>query len=327
MKAIVYREYGSPDVLHLEELDKPRPKDNEVLIKVHAAEVTKGDCEMRSFQFAVRWFWLPLRLVFGAFKPGKIILGGYLSGEVEAVGKDVSNFNTGDHVFGSAGLRLGAYGEYVCLPEASSIVRKPVNATFEQAAAVPLGGLNALHFLTKANIRPGEKVLINGAGGSIGTFGVQIAKALGAQVSAVDSGIKEQMLRRIGADHFIDYKEQNFAEGGQTYDVVFSMVAGTSYADCLGVLNPGGRYLLANPRMTDMLKSFFTNKFTNKTVIFAFAGETKEELLELARMIEDGRVSAVVDKIYPMDQIVEAHRRVETEQRLGTIVVSIANPP
>jgi NADPH:quinone reductase-like Zn-dependent oxidoreductase len=292
---------------------------------VHAAEVTKSDCEMRSFQFAVKWFWLPLRIAFGIFKPKRAVLGGYFSGEIQTVGKDVSGFKKGDQVFGSAGLRLGSYGEYVCLPDNATIVTKPSNTTFEQAAAVPLGGLNAIHFLRKANIQPGERVLINGAGGSIGTFGVQIAKAMGAEVTAVDSGIKEEMLRQIGADHFIDYTEQNFAKNGSTYDVIFSMVAQSSYSNCISALNPKGRYLLANPRIEDMLKSFFTTKFTDKEVSFAFAGETNEELLTLKNMIEDGLISPIVDKIYPMEQVVEAHSRVETEQRLGTIVISVAN--
>jgi len=190
MKAIVYEKYGSPDVLSVKEVEKPIPRDDEVLIKVHAAEVTKADCEMRSFDFQVKWFWLPLRVAFGLIKPKKQVLGGYLSGEVESVGKDVSKFNKGDKIFGATKLRLGAYGEYVCLPDSYTLATKPCNVSFEAAAAAPLGGLNALHFLRKANIQKGEKVLINGAGGSIGTFGVQIAKAMGAEVTAVDSTVK-----------------------------------------------------------------------------------------------------------------------------------------
>ena len=194
MKAVVYTKYGSPDVLQLKDVEKPSPKNDEVLIKVCAAEVTKADCELRSFKFAVKWFWLPLRLAMGLITPRRPILGGYFSGEVESVGKDVSRLKKGNQVFGSTQLRMGAYGEYVCLPESYTIVQKPPNISFEEAAAVPLGGLNALHFMRKANIRNGEKVLINGAGGSIGTFAVQIAKSMGAEVTAVDSTIKEEML-------------------------------------------------------------------------------------------------------------------------------------
>lgn len=325
MRAIVYRKYGSPDVLHLENVDKPVPEDNEILIRVHAAEATKSDCEMRSFNFAVKWFWLPLRIMFGLFRPKKTILGGYFSGEVEAVGKGVTGFSNGDQIFGSAGFKFGAYAEYMCLPENSTIAPKPSNISFEEAAAVPLGALNAIHFLNKAKIKPGDSILINGAGGSIGTFAVQIAKAQGAIVTAVDSSIKEEMLRQIGADHFIDYKKQNFAKSGKTHDVLFSMVAGISFSECLSVLKPDGRLLLANPRIADMLRSLITNNFSTKNVDFAFAGETRQELLELKTMIETGIIHPVVDRVYPMDQAAEAHRTVESEQRLGTIVIAMSN--
>jgi NADPH:quinone reductase-like Zn-dependent oxidoreductase len=325
MKAIVYRNYGPAEVLHMEELEKPAPENDEILTKICAAEATKSDCEMRKFQFAVKWFWLPLRIAFGLFKPKKIVLGGYFSGIVETVGSDVSEFKKGDQVFGSTGMRMGAYGEYACLPASSTIVAKPSNITFEQAAAVPLGGLNALHFMRIADIQPGEKVLINGAGASIGTFAVQIAKAMGAKVTAVDSGIKEKMLRQIGAEHFIDYNKQDFTNSGQTYDVIFNMVAGSDYSACISALKPKGRYLLANPRFMDMLKSFFTNKFSNKKVSFAFAGEKKEELLELKKMIEDGSIIPVVDKVYEMEKAAQAHHRVESEQRLGIVVISMGN--
>ena len=323
MKAVVYTKYGSPDVLQLKEVEKPIPKDDEVLIKVHAAEATKADCELRSFNFPVKWYWLPLRIAMGLIKPKKQILGGYFAGEVESVGKDVSKFKKGDQIFGTAKLRMGAYGEYVCLPASYTLVPKPHNVSFEEAAAVPLGGLNALHFLRKANIRKREKVLVNGAGGSIGTFGVQIAKAMGAEVTAVDSIIKEEMLRRIGADHFFDYTKEDFTKSGQTYDVIFDMVAKSSYSECIKALNPKGHYLMANPRMSDMLRSVLTSKFTDKTAIFIFAGEKEEELLALKEMIEEGKIQSIYDKIYPFEQAAEAHRRVETEQRLGPVVISV----
>ena len=177
MKAIVYTEYGPPEVLQIKEIEKPYPKNDEVLIKVHSTEVTKADCEMRSFNFAVKWFWLPLRLAWGVFKPKKQVLGGYFSGEIEDIGKNVSRFVIGDQVFGATKMRFGAYAEYLCLPASYTLVKKPSNMTYEAAAAVPLGGLNALHFMRKAKIKEGDKILINGAGGSIGTFGVQIAKS------------------------------------------------------------------------------------------------------------------------------------------------------
>jgi len=323
MKAIVYTKYGSPDVLQVKEVDKPKPKDDEVLCKVHAAEVTKADCEMRSFNFQVKWFWLPLRIVMGLTKPKKQILGVYFAGEVDSVGKDVSRFKPGDQIFGATRLRLGAYGEYVCLPASYTLVSKPNSMSFEEAAAVPLGGLNALHFLRKANIAKGEKVLVNGAGGSIGTFGVQIAKTMGAEVTAVDSTIKEELLRRIGIDHFIDYTKEDFTSSGQTYDVIFDMVANSSYSGCVNALNPKGRYLMANPRISDMIRSVLTSIFTDKSAIFIFAGEKEEELLALKEMLEEGKLKPIVDKIYPLEQAAEAHLRVETEQRLGPIVISV----
>jgi len=323
MKAIVYTEYGAPDVLQIKEIKKPEPDDDQILIRIHAVEATKADCEIRSFNFAVKWFWLPMRIAMGVTKPKKHLLGGYFAGVVETVGKDVSKFKQGDQVFGTTRILFGAYGEYVCLPASYTIVPKPHNMSFEEAAAVPLGGLNALHFMKKANIRNGDRILINGAGGSIGTFAVQIAKAMGAEVTAVDSTIKEEILRRIGADHFFDYTREDFTDSGQTYDVIFNMVARSSYSKFVNSLNPGGRYLMGNPRLSDMLRSVVTCRFTSKTAIFAFAGEKEEELFELKEMIEEGRIKSIVDKVYPPEQAAEAHRRVETEQRLGIVVISM----
>ena len=324
MKAIVYTKYGAADVLHLQEMAIPVPDEDEIRIKVHAVEATKADCEMRSFKFAVKWFWLPLRVALGITRPKKQVLGGYFAGKVDAVGTNVSRFKCGDAVFGTAGLRFGAYGEYLCLPASYTIVPKPQNMSFEEAAAVPLGGLNALHFMRKANIQSGEKVLINGAGGSIGTFALQIAKTMGAEVTVVDSGIKQEMLRRIGADHFIDYNREDFNKSDQTYDVIFDMVAGSSYSGCVNSLNPGGRYLIGNPRLADMLRAVLTTRFSDKTAIFAFASESEDELLTLKDMIEAGKIVSVVDKIYAPEQAAEAHRRVETEQRLGIVVIRLA---
>lgn len=322
MKAVVYTEYGPPEVLKLKEVEKPVPGDDEVLIRVHAAEATKSDCEMRRCEFAVKWLWLPMRIALGVSNPKNPILGGYFAGEIESVGNDVAKFKTGDQVFGAARLRMGAYGEFMCLPANYTIVPKPHNLSFEEAAAVPFGGLNALHFMRKANIRSGEKVLINGAGGSIGTYAVQIAKALGAEVTAVDCTIKEEMLRRIGADHFFDYTTEHFAKKGRTYDVILNMVARSSFSECMRSLNPGGRYLMANPRLSDMLRSVLASRLTDKAAIFAFAGEKEEELLALKEMIEEGKIKAIIDKTYSMEHAAEAHRRVETEQRLGTVVIS-----
>jgi NADPH:quinone reductase-like Zn-dependent oxidoreductase len=322
MKAMVYTRYGPPEVLHLAEVKIPVPGDDDVLITVRAVEATKSDCELRRFQFPVKWFWLPLRLALGLFRPKRQILGGYVAGEVAGVGRNVTRFTKGDAIFGAARLRLGGYGEYMCLPADYTLVPKPENVSFAEAAAVPLGGLNALHFMRKARIEMGETVLINGAGGSIGTFGIQIAKAMGAEVTAVDSAIKEMLLRHIGADHFIDYAREDFTQSGRTYDVIFDMVARNSFAKCVAALNPGGRYLMANPRLSDMLRSVLTSLFTDKTAVFALAGETEEELLTLKQMIEEGTVKPVVDRIYPLEEAVDAHRRVEAEERLGPVVLA-----
>lgn len=323
MKAIVYERYGGPDVLHVAEVEKPPLRDDEVQIRVHAAEATKADCELRSFRFPVKWFWLPLRLAWGITRPRRRILGGYFAGKVAAVSRKVTKFREGDAVFGCAQLRMGAYGEYLCLPAGYTIVPKPDNLTFEEAAAVPLGGLNALHFLRRAGVREGESVLVNGAGGSIGTFAVQIAKSMGAKVTAVDSAAKAGLLREIGADHVIDYAAEDFTRGVRTYDVIFDMVVRSAYAGCVASLAPGGRYLMGNARLSDMIRAVATTRFTDKTVVVALAGETEEELLALKTMIESRQIRPVLDRIFPMDQAADAHRRVETEQRLGIVVISM----
>ena len=325
MKAITYSRYGSPDVLQLKDVEKPIPEDDEVLIKVRAVEVTKSDCEMRSFKYSVKWFWLPLRIALGVRKPRRQILGGYFAGEIASKGKDVNHFSVGDQVFGAARLRLGCYGEYVTLPASYTIVAKPNNISFAEAAAVPLGGLNALHFMRRADIRAGEKVLINGAGGSIGAHAVQIAKSMGAEVIAVDGPIKKDFLLRMGADHFIDYTKEDFSAYGRRYDAIFDMVPGSSYSTCINSLNPNGRYLSGNPRLSVMLRSIFTTRFTNKMASFAFARETREELLTLKHMIEEGKIRSIVDRVYSMQQAPEAHHRVETEERVGAVVIAIGN--
>jgi len=327
MKAITYATYGPPDVLRVQEVKKPVPKDDEVLIRVRAAEATKSDCEMRSFRYSVKWFWLPLRIALGVRKPRRTVLGGYFSGEVVALGKDVERFSVGDPVFGSARLRLGCYGEYVALPASYTIVPKPTNMSFADASAVVLGGLNALHFMRLAKLQPGETVLINGAGGSIGAYGVQIAKAMGAEVTAVDTTIKEDIPRRFGADHFIDYTKEDFAATGNSYDVIFDMVPGSSFSACIRTLNPNGRYLAGNATLSTMLRSVLTSRFSNKTAKFAFAGETKRELLALKEMIEAGEIGSIVDGVYPMEQAAEAHARVEAEQRVGAVVIEIGETP
>jgi NADPH:quinone reductase-like Zn-dependent oxidoreductase len=243
MKAIVLTKFGPPDVLQLQEVAKPTPKDKEVLIRIYATTVTAGDCELRRLKapLALR---LPIRIFVGLIRPRPIILGQELAGEIEAVGKEVTRFRRGDQVFGWSGLRLGAYAEYTCLPEDGVLAIKPSTMTYEEAAALPVGGLDAVYFMRKGNIQPGQKVLINGAGGSIGTFAIQLAKYFGADVTAVDSTGKLDMLRSIGADHVIDYTQEDFTKNGETYDVIFDVVGKSSFSRSVRLLTHNGRYLL-----------------------------------------------------------------------------------
>lgn len=331
MKAITYERYGPPEALHLADVSTPVPKDDEVLIRVRAAEATKADCEMRSFRFSVRWFWLPLRVALGVRRPRRRILGSYFAGEVARVGKDVAVFRVGDQVFGTSGLRLGAYGEFLAATARATIVEKPRNMSFTDAAAVPMGGLNALHFMRLAHIHPGDRVLILGAGGSIGAHAVQIARAMGAEVTAVDRGTKAEFLRRLGADHVVDYTTEDALALAERYDVVFDMVPGSSLAAAIRALRPGGRYLNGNPRLSILIRAPFVRRFTSKTATCAFARETRDELLALKAMIEEGAIASIVDRVVPMTEAAAAHRLVESETRRGAIVLAIgpawAEPP
>lgn len=322
MKAVIYERYGPPEVLRVVERPTPLPKDDEIQIRVKAVEVTKSDCELRSFHFPVKWFWLPLRLGFGITGPRRQILGSYFAGTVTAKGANVTRFEIGDDIFGAAAFRLGAYGEYVCLPETYTLEHKPANLSFVEAAAIPLGGLNALHFVRKARLQSGDRLLINGAGGSIGTFALQIAKSMGVEVTVVDHGAKASMLKGLGADHFIDYTQQDFAQTGETYDAVLDMVASSSYTSAMQVLKAGGRYLMGNPRLSDMVRSKMASRKGSKIAIFEFAGEKPEELATLRDMAAQGQIRSAIDSVYPMDQIQEAHRRVQTEDRIGLIVMA-----
>lgn len=321
MKAVTYQSYGPASVLQLRDVPMPEPTENEIRINVQACEVTKGDCELRSFKFAVQWFAVPLRIALGIRKPRRQILGGYVAGIVDAVGTQVTQFKVGQKVFGSTQLRLGGYGQFVCVPENFSFATMPESVSFAQAAAVLLGGFNAWHFMKLANVKAGQKVLINGAGGSIGVYGLQIAKAFGAHVTVVDAPHKEAMLRNLGADHFINYQTQSFVNNGEHYHVILNMVAQGKFTEFRNALTANGCYLMANPRVSDMLQAFFTNKFSTRRAVFSFAGERKHELEELKTMLDNGDLKAVVDSEMPLAEAVAAHQRVESEQRLGAVVL------
>ena len=324
MKAIEYLKYGPPEVLNLKEIKQPTPKNDEVLIKVYATTVTAGDCEVRSFKIPLM-FWLPIRIYMGLFKPRIKILGQEFAGEIEEAGKDVKQFKKGDRVFGATEMKLGAYSEYICLPESYPIASIPSNLSYEEAAAVPVGGLNALHFLRQANIREGQKVLINGAAGSIGTFAVQIAKSSGAEVTAVDSTTKLNILLSLGADHVVDYTKEDFTGSGKKYDVIFDVAGKASFTRCIKSLNKNGYYLLANPRFIKMVRGFLISLIGSKKVISGMAPEKNEDLVYLAELVGNGKLKTFIDRRYPLEQIPDAHRYVETGQKKGNVVITVGN--
>ena len=322
MKAIVWTKYGPPDVLQLREVETPMPAENEVRIKVHAATVTAGDCEVRSLKILIL-FRLPVRLYAGLMKPQRItILGQELAGEVESVGKGVTRFKEGDPVFAPTFFRFGAYAEYACLPE-SYLHLKPANMTFEEAATIPTGGVNGLHFLNVANVQRGERVLINGAGGSIGTYAIHIAKSLGAEVTAVDSAEKLAMLRSIGADHVVDYTSEDFTRRGETYDVIIDVAGKSPFSGSLRSLNTNGRYILGNASLPAMLKSRFTPKTAGKKVMVALANYQAEDYARLRELIEAGQIKPVIDRRYPLEQTAEAHSYVDTGNKKGNVVITM----
>jgi NADPH:quinone reductase-like Zn-dependent oxidoreductase len=328
MKAIVWTAYGPPDVLQFQEIEKPTHKGNEVLIRIHATTVTAGDCELRSLKLPV-FISLPMRIWLGFRKPkGRTIPGTELAGEIEAVGRDVKRFKVGDQVFGSAGMGFGANAEYICLPEEpgemeGGVVTKPANMTYEEAATVPFGGRDALHFLRLGKIQSGQKVLINGAGGSIGTFAVQLAKLDGAEVTAVDSSGKLDMLLSLGADHVIDYTTEDFTENGEVYDVIFDVVGTVSFSRSAESIKESGTYLLANPA-SQMVQGLWTGLTSSKKVIMQTATGTTGDLITLRGLIEDGRIRTVIDRRYPLEQTPEAHRYVETGHKQGNVVITVA---
>ncbi|NDJ59963.1 MAG: NAD(P)-dependent alcohol dehydrogenase [Chloroflexi bacterium] len=327
MKAVIWTNYGAPEVLQLQEVAKPTPKDDQVLIRIHAATVTAGDCEIRSLRFPA-WLAVPMRLYAGINRPTRVtILGQEFAGDVEAVGKDVTAFQVGDAVFGTTGFGVGTYAEYVCLPavpEEGALAHKPASMSYAEAAGVPTGGLEALHFLRKANIQPGETLLINGAGGSIGTFAVQLAKQhFGAEVTAVDSAAKLDLLRALGADHVIDYTQQDFTRNGATYDVILDVVGKSPFGRSVRSLNANGRYLIANPRLAKAFRGLWTSRLTNKQVILEMTTQRTADLIYLGQLIEAGTIKSVVDRRYPLAQTAEAHRYVEQELKQGHVIITV----
>ncbi len=322
MKAIVYENYGPPDVLQLRKVEKPTPKDNEVLVKIHATSVHIGDTRLRSFTVPPL-FWLPFRLSVGFRGPRKKILGSELAGEIEAVGKDVKQFKEGDQVFGDAGAVLSTYAEYVCLPEKAILAKKPANMSYEEAAAGPVSTLSALYYLRKGGIQSGQKVLINGASGALGTAAVQLAKHFGADVTGVCSTVNLEMVKSIGADNVIDYTKEDFTKNGQTYDIIFDTVGKRSFLQCKDSLKRGGVYLLSVPTLAILLQILWTSMIGSKKAILGVPKSSIEDLVFLKELFEAGKIKPVIDRCYPLEQIVEAHRYVDKGHKKGNVVITV----
>jgi NADPH:quinone reductase-like Zn-dependent oxidoreductase len=323
MKAIVCTGYGSPEVLKLKQVMDPAPGKNEALIKVKMSTVTTGDCRIRSFTFA-RWFWLPGKFLFGFRKPRKDIPGWELSGEIEALGSQVTKFKKGDKVFGyNKGVSFGGTNaEYKCLAEDRLVEFDPDRISFEEAAAIPIGGLTALYFLRRANIRKGHKVLIYGASGSVGTYAVQLANYLGAEVTGVCSTRNLDLVTSLGAAHVIDYTKQDFTRKAQCYDAIFDTVSKTSFSACKNSLSKQGLFLTTD---WPFLQAFWKSLFGQKKIIIGMAPDRVEDLEYLKDLVEMGEIKAVIDKVFPLEEAVEAYRYVDGGHKQGNVIISIHN--
>lgn len=317
MKAIVCTQYGAPEFLKLVEVEKPAPKENEVLIKIHATSVTSGDARIRRADPFI------IRLLFGWKNPRQSVLGVVVSGEVEAVGNAVTKFKVGDQVFGSAGMDFGAHAEYVSVSEDAMITLKPTSMSYEEAAAIPFGATAALYFLNAANIKPGQKVLIYGASGAIGTLAIQMAKNKGAKVTAVCSTSNLEMVKTLGADNAIDYTKEDFTKKGESYDVIFDVVGKSSFWGALKSLNKNGYLLMASAGMGLLLGSGILSLFMSKKILSGMIKTTAKDMNSIKQLIESGKLKAVIDKIYPLEQTALAHAHVDTGHKKGNVIISI----
>ncbi len=320
MKAIVCTKYGFPDAMQLKEVEKPTPKENEVLIKIYATTVTSADIRIRKADP------FPIRFFYGFTRPkNNTVLGSELAGDIEAVGKNVKQFKAGDAVFAGAGTSLGANAEYICLPEEGAVAIKPTNMTYEEAAAIPFGATTSLIFLRdKGKIQSGQEVLIYGASGAVGMAAVQLAKFFGAQVTGVCSTAKLELVKSLGADNVIDYTEGDFTQSGKTYDVIFDTSGKSPFSGCLSSLKNNGIYLRAvhiNP--SPIFRGLWTSMTSSKKVIGGVAIERKEDLIFLKELIEMGRMKSVIDRRYPLEQTAEAHRYVEQGHKKGNVVITV----
>ncbi|MDN3449445.1 NAD(P)-dependent alcohol dehydrogenase [Planococcus sp. APC 3906] len=321
MKASVHKTYGPPEVMELREVEKPIPKDDEVLIKVHATTATSGDCKVRRADpFVVRFFW-------GLKTPRVGILGSELSGEVAATGKDISLFEKGDLVFAGTGTSLGANAEFIRLKEGGAIALKPVNMTFEEAASVPFGATTSLFFLRdKGHIREGQTVLINGASGAVGTYAVQLAKYFGAEVTAVCSTKNIELVKSLGADQAIDYTKEDFTKNGKSYDLILDTVGNKSFSSCKSSLKEKGIYLAPVAGLPQFARMMSTSVGDGKKLKGGLAPMRKEDLLFLKGLIEAGKIKSVIGRSYSLDQMAAAHRYVETGHKRGSVVITVTPP-
>lgn len=318
MKAIVYEQYGSPEVLHLKDVETPTPKDNEVLIRVYATAVNSGDVRLRKADPFV------VRFMFGLTRPKKPILGVVLAGEIEAIGKNVKRFKEGDHVYGATGMSLGSYAEYICLPEDGVLAIKPLMLTYKEAAAIPFGGTTALHFLRKGKLQRGQKVLVYGASGAVGTSAIQLAKFFGAEVTGLCSTANVAMVKSLGADKVIDYKKEDFTNSGETYDIIFDTVGKSPFSSCIKSLKKNGYYLrVVHMSLPPVLRGLWTSIISSKKVIGGGITETAEDLIFLNSLIEAGQLKPVIDRSYPLEQIAEAHSYVEKGHKKGNVVITV----
>ncbi len=322
MKTVVWTQYGPPDVLTIGEADVPTLKDNEILVKIIATTATLGDCEIRALKLPLA-FKLPLRLFLGVRRPRKgITLGQEFSGVVTQVGSAVSKFAVGDAVLGHAGINMGAYAQYLALKESAVIVKKPANISFAEAAAMPLGGLEAKYYIERSGLQAGSKALVIGAGGSIGTMAIQLLKLLDVEVTAVDTGEKFGAMKAAGADHLIDYKKTDYVHGELRYDAVFDVVGKIPLKESIKLLHSGGVYLQCNPKISQMiLRRFYAGR--DKQIVFKTGEQTAADLQYLADLMETGEIKPLIDTVMPLDSIVEAHRYIEAGKKKGNLVIAV----
>jgi len=318
MRAVVFDKYGPPDVLRLEEVERPVPKDDEVLVRIHATTVSRTDTGLRGADLFVS------RLVTGLLRPKRKILGSDLAGEVEAVGATVTEFEVGDHVFGINPWKFGTHAEFICMRASAALGLMPAGMSFDDAAAVCDGAILALNALRPAHLRKGQRILVYGASGSIGTAGVQLARSFGADVTAVCNTKNFELVRSLGADEVIDFTQEDFTKNGRTYDVIFDSVGQQSFKRCRGSLNPGGFYV-ATDHMHNLVLALWTARIGGKRVVFPLPPRfTKEDVVFLKELIEAGKYRAVIDRRYPLEQVVEATRYVETKQKTGNVVLTVS---